>query len=211
MQCFIGLTFSEQYLHYKKIDTYRRRFDHKYTKSNILQMTLLPPFEISECDDDFLESLSDEIEGHLSGHSEVGEIHFNGVDFHSNKKRSVYLRPELPLELQYCQQSLWETVADSGGSFKQNKRPQISQTEDYITRTFLPIGRSNDSYQFEASVLAAKSEFEDPFYLKAKSICLFESTPGQWLLKKELYFLENQEFEFNEIDCLKGQVQALYV
>lgn len=211
MQCFIGLTFSEQYLHYKKIDNFRRRFDQKYTKSNILQMTLLPPFEIASYDDDFIEALVDELEGHLTGHTEVGDIHFDGVDFNSNKKRNVFLRPELPLELQYCQQSLWEVITEAEGSFRQRKRPVISQEETTL-RTFLPIGRTNSFDQFEAAVETAKEEFEDPFSLRANSICLFESTPGQWLVRKELYHLgSNNAFEFNEIDCLKGQVQALYV
>ena len=74
-------------------------------------MTLLPPFEVSKVDDDFFEFLADEIEGHLIGHDEVRDICFNGVDIFGSRKGSLYLRPELPLEFQYCQQSLYSLDA----------------------------------------------------------------------------------------------------
>ena len=210
MQCFIGLTFSGHYLGYKKIDIYRRRFDNKYTKSNILQLTLLPPFEMDHLSQDFVFDLEDELEGHLSGVTDWHDIVFHGIDFNSDKKGTVFLRPELPLDLQYCQQSLWETVSEFGGTFRRRKKPLISE-EDVVTKAFLPIGRTKGQEQFESAVLAAKEEFENPFALKASGIALFESTPGQWILKEKLMDFSNDDISFNERECLEGQVQALYV
>lgn len=210
MQCFLGLTFSEQYLHYQKIDVYRQRFDDKYSKSNILQMTLLPPFEIPRIDVDFIEALSDEIEGHLEGLTSLEEISFKGIDLTNIRKGNIYLRPELELDFQYCQQSLWDTILEFGGSFKNKRRPTISLNET-VTRTFLPIARTKNDFDIESAAMAANIEFCEDFDLKAKAISLFESTPGKWLQIKELYSIERESYEFNEIELMKGKIPALYV
>ena len=210
MQCFIGLTFSEHFLHYKKIDMFRKRFDNKYSKSNILQLSLLPPFELKELTPDIVESIKDEIEGHLLGLETWRDIEFHGIDFNCDKKGTVFLRPELPLELQYCQQSLWELILDNGGFFKKKRKPLIS-TEEVVTKSYLPIGRTKGEEQFEYAVLTAKEEFDLPFVLKASGISLFETVPGQWLLKEKLLSFENEDLSFNEIACLNGQIQALHV
>lgn len=209
MQCFIGLTFSDYYLQFNKIDIYRRRFDTKYTKSNVLQLTLLPPFEIQNYDNEFIETLSDELDGHLEGLEEINEISFNGVDFNNEKKGTVFLRPELPLEFQYCQQSLWELIKDFGGEFNR-KKPVISE-EDVIQRAYLPIARTKGIDQFEFAIETAKDQFEEPFQLRANGISIFETTPGQWILRDHLYQFDDMGFDFSEMDTLKGQIQALYV
>lgn len=210
MQCFLGLTFKEQYLHYQKLDIYRQRFDDKYTKSNILQMTLLPPFEIEELEDDFIEALTDDIEGHLDGLSSLEQISFKGIDLTNIRKGNIYLRPELELDFQYCQQSLWDTILEFGGSFKKKKRPTISQ-EEIVTRTFLPIARTQNDFEIESAAMAAKVEFNEAFELGTKGISLFESTPGQWLQRKELFSFGPETYEFNEIELMKGKIPALYV
>lgn len=210
MQCFLGLTFSQQYLHYQKIDIYRQRFDDKYSKSNILQMTLLPPFEIPFLEDDFIEALTDEVEGHLQGIEALEQISFKGIDLTNIRKGNIYLRPELELDFQYCQQSLWDTILEFGGSFKNKKRPTIS-LEETVTRTFLPIARTKNDFEIESAAMAAKVEFSECFDLRTKGISLFESTPGQWLQKKELFSFEGDFYEFNEVELMKGKIPALYV
>ncbi len=210
MQCFLGLTFSEQYLHYQKIDIYRQRFDDKYTKSNILQMTLLPPFEITNLEDDFMEALSDDIEGHLDGLTSLEEISFKGIDLTNIRKGNIYLRPELELDFQYCQQSLWETILEFGGDFKNKKRPTIAKDET-VTRTFLPIARTQNDFDIQSAAMAANVEFSEAFDLRTKGISLFESTKGQWLQRKELFSFTRENFEFNEIELMKGRIPTLYV
>jgi hypothetical protein len=210
MQCFLGLTFSQNYLQCQKIDIYRQRFDDKYSKSNILQMTLLPPFEISQIDEDFVEAISDEIEGHLKGLTSLEEISFNGVDLTNVRKGNIYLRPEIELAFQYCQQSLWDTILEFGGSFEYKKRPTISKGET-VTRTFLPIARTINDFDIESAAMAANIEFGEDFNLHTKGISLFESTHGKWLHLKELYSIENYKYDFNEFELMKGNIPALYV
>ena len=47
MEYFIGLTFDLGSIHQKKIENFRRRFDSKFEKNDLLQLTLLPPFSIN--------------------------------------------------------------------------------------------------------------------------------------------------------------------
>ena len=43
---FIGLTFHQNFVHFKKLDSFRRQFDPHYFHCKTLQMTMLLPFEL---------------------------------------------------------------------------------------------------------------------------------------------------------------------
>lgn len=80
-----------------------------------------------------------------------------------------------------------------------------------MTRTFLPIARTSSDYEIESAAMAAKIEFSENFNLKTKGIALFESTPGQWLSKNNLFSFNKSNLEFNEFEIMKGKIQTLYV
>ena len=84
MEYFIGLTFHQSSIHYKKIDSFRSRFDSKYSVSKLLQMTLFPPFHIdfkntrSKLYKEFIKYLHDEgYENYLMGNSNDRTVSIN--------------------------------------------------------------------------------------------------------------------------------------
>lgn len=203
MQLFLGLTFNPTVLQFKKIDSFRKRFDQKYSRSHLLQMTLLPPFKVegmSWNDVNLLsELLADDIEGHFAGMDEEVEVNFNGFDFQTGRKGVLFLKPSMPIDLFHCQEVLGETIKDFGGSFNKEKNLGKSFADDL--QTFLPIGRFDDMTLLGQAVDKAKIEFASPFQLAAKNITLFEKLPGSWIPRKVLHtfplysqgFVENEE------------------
>ena len=43
---FIGLTSHQNFVQFKKIDSFRRQFDPHFNHCKMLQMTILPPFDL---------------------------------------------------------------------------------------------------------------------------------------------------------------------
>lgn len=187
----------ENDLNYQKIDSFRQRFDFKYSRSNILQMTLIPPFQFEKNGlrglRDFLEMSSDELESHLLGFFEDIHIPFNGFDFKSGKKGVLYLKPSLPIDLYHCQESLFEILKETHGTIRKYKKLNVSQIDDL--QTFLPIGRFIDPFQLELAVDQAKIEFDSQFIMRAKDITLFEKMPGKWIPQKVLFKFSNYRQE----------------
>jgi hypothetical protein len=189
MQLFIGLTFRQNYLQFKKIDSFRRRFDEKYSRSHLLQMTLMPPFRLEEFTfqgiHKFVEEMADDLDGQLLGMEPPLQVDFNGFDFIAGKKGVLFLKPTIPIDLFHCQESLQESIKIFGGSFSKQKNLGKSFYNDL--QTFLPIGRFTDMSLLSQAVDKARLEFSDPFKLMARDITLFEKTPGQWLPRRILY------------------------
>ena len=187
MTFFIALTFSSDSLHYQKIDSFRRRFDSKYWKGPILQLSLLPPFRVSKpALRSLMNTLSDEIENHMQDLTEVRDVHFGGIDFTTGKKSTLFLMPQMPIDLIHCSEALLDIICDHGGSLKKRrvyKGDYSSETE----RVFLPIGRFHDPFLTEAAVETARCEFPNEFSLRADSITLFEITASGWSPVRKLF------------------------
>lgn len=188
MKHFIGLTFYPNYLQFKKIDSFRRRFDWKYSRSTTLQMTVLAPFELTldskQKYHSFIEHLEEDIDTHLSGIDEPLNVAFNGFDFQQGNKPTLYLKPDLPIDIGYCVESLTDLIKDFGGQFNKKRN---RKDDDLIPKTVLPIGRFLDEMMLGAAIDTARIEFSSPFQLMARDLTLFEKVPGQWIAKKKLF------------------------
>lgn len=212
MQLFIGLTFRQNYLQFKKIDSFRRRFDEKYSRSHILQMTLMPPFKLEDRTypsiDQFVEEMADDLDGQLMGMEPPLEVDFNGFDFIAGKKGILFLKPTIPVDIFHCQESLQESIKIFGGSF--NKHKNLGKSFYNDLQTFLPIGRFTDMGLLSQAVDKARLEFSGPFKLTARDITLFEKTPGQWLPRRILYTFpvhdEDSHHEESDFSLIKTPV-----
>lgn len=188
MEYFIGLSFHQSSIHHKKIESFRRRFDSKYQHSQLLQLTLLPPFHIDFKNNGDLENFEDEIrellEGHLYGLDEIAQIEFFGISFTLGQKGVVSLTPKISPDLLHCQESLYHLLKESGAHFMKTKSS---------TNTFLPIGRCESPEQLENAIEIAKVEFSSPFVLEGESFILFEKKPKLWVPKTKLFDLKSQD------------------
>lgn len=191
VEYFIGLSFHQSSIHHKKIESFRRRFDSKYQHSQLLQLTLLPPFHIDFKKNDDLENFEEEIrellEGHLYGLDEIAQIEFFGISFTLGQKGVVSLTPKISADLLHCQESLYHLLKENGAHFMKTKSS---------TNTFLPIGRCESSEQLENAIEIAKVEFSSPFVLEGESFILFEKKPKLWVPKTTLFDLKSQNHFF---------------
>jgi len=195
MQLFIGLTFNQSQLQFKKIDSFRKRFDDKYICSHLLQMTLLPPFKLEGFNPVMFESmvgdLSDDLDGQFCGMDSKLKVDFNGFDFVTGRSGIVFLKPTLPVDLYHCQEAIQGVLKDLGATSKKHKNLGKCSINDL--QTFLPIGRFDDMDLMSVAVNKAKIEFDGPFCLEAKNLVLFEKTPTQWLPLRILYSFYNEK------------------
>lgn len=198
MEYFIGLTFDPGSIHHNAIESFRQRFDSKYALSNQLQLTLLPPFSVEfrnrEEEISFIEELTELLEGHLYGLTEISQIEFNGMNFSMGKKGSLSLTPIISPDIIHCQESLYFFLKEYGVKFKKTKSD---------LRPLLPIGRFEQSVLLESAIEVAKLEFSSPFVMEAMSVVLFEKTPREWSSKFNLY-----DFEHRDHFLLKYQMYA---
>ncbi len=188
VEYFIGLTFHQSSIHYKKIESFRQRFDSKYQHSQLLQLTLLPPFRIDFKNSTDLENFEDEmkelIEGHLYGLEEVAQIEFSGISFSTGAKGVLSLTPRISQDFIYCQESLFHLLKENGSHFLKSKT---------TSNTFLPIGRLDSAEQLENAIEIAKVEFSTPFVLEGESFVLFEKKPKLWVPRMSLFNLKSQQ------------------
>ena len=191
MEFFIGLTFDPNSIHHNKIESFKKRFDTKHQKGDLLQLTLVPPFSIdfpnNEDLNNFKEELSELLEGHLYGLNQIAQIEFNGITFSMGKKGVLALTPKISPDLFYCQESLYSFLKESGARFKKTKN---------ATNPLLPIGRFEFFNLLESAIETAKIEFASPFVMNGIGIVLFEKGSQQWIAKNNLYDFDTRDHFF---------------
>ncbi len=198
MEYFIGLTFDLGSIHQKTIENFRRRFDSKFEKNDLLQLTLIPSFTINfqsrSEEKTFTEDLTELLEGHFYGLQEISQIEFSGFTFSMGKKGILSLTPIISPDLLYCQESIFSFLKEYGVKFKKNKNLQ---------NLILPIGRVDSSELLESAIETAKIEFSSPFIMDATSFVLFEKTPRAWINRFDLY-----DFETRNPNLLEKKIYA---
>lgn len=191
MEYFIGLTFDPGSIHYNKVESFRKRFDSKFSKAEVLQLTILPPFtvEFQKKDDEtkFVEELADLLDSHLYGLSEISQVEFNGITFSMGKKGVLALTPIISPDILYCQESLYSFLKEYGVKFNKNKN---------ASNPLLPIGRFDYLDSMEAAIETAKIEFSSPFVMHAQGAALFEKTPKEWKKRSNLFDFDNRNLFF---------------
>lgn len=190
MQLFIGLTFRPTSLSFKKVDSFRKRFDMKYERSDLLQMTLLPPFKIDHLTmrdfEGFAENLADDLESNFIGLENPIDVDFHGFDFHTGKKNILFLKPVIPIDIFHAQEILTDSVKSSGGTFYKHKNLGKTGTNDL--QTYLPIGRFDELNLMSLAVEKAQIEFgHGAFQMQSQDIVLFEKMPDRWIPRRVLY------------------------
>lgn len=192
MEIFIGLVFDSNSEHYKKIDSFKKRFDPKYIQAPLVQLTILPPFEIEFTRLEYLKrfksDINEIIDGHLMGLGSISQIEFNGITFTMGKKGLLGLTPKLSLDFDHLKESLYDFLKEEGAKFKKLKSN---------TNLILPIGRFDYPEQLEEAIDIAKLEFSSPFMMNAKQFVLFERSFFIWTYNESIYeFQHNQHFNF---------------
>ncbi len=198
---FIGLTFHQNFVQFKKIDSYRRQFDPQYHHCKTLQMTILPPFELPFKGkhhrakggiDALCQILSDDLESIFFGQDQLLKLDFNRLDFSSSKKPMIYLQANLPQELVYAQEYLAKSLEDWEVGFKRRGKK--------FYETVLPVGRPKRETMLRQAVSTAKSDFDFPMSLYVSGVVLFEKLPGHWPVIKRLFHsdIDVEEMRSNE-------------
>lgn len=171
---FVGLTFYSDNSFAKQVDSFRARFDEKYQTNPYLHLAIVPPFEIDVTDikklkDELIEELESFYFDNLKHHT----LKFTGLDVHEYKKKKIlHLNPVIEEELQFCQESLISICQ----SYIKEREKRIKDSK----RSFLTIGRFQETGDLHMSIDLAKREFHEFTALPYESICLFSKNNGVW-------------------------------
>ena len=195
MSYFVGLTFVQHYLQFKKINSFRRRFDYKHSPAMPLHMSILPPFELDNTGDlnELEDCLLDAVESNFLGLTNANEVEMSSLGFDYSKTSLLYLRPKLSEEIFFCQDSVKRVLKEFNVSFKKSK--SIGKHIQNEFQSILPLGRLKDTDLFNVAVETAQEEFMLPFKLAAGSVVLFEKTSTGWVQRRRLFDFPKCELE----------------
>lgn len=184
MTYFIGLTFHPESIHFQKINFFRSRYDNKFARSKVLQMTILPPFQLNGTSyerEKIIELIQDEIENQFLGLDSPLDVQFKGIEFLTGKRPALFLNPQLPIELFHCQETIREIFKHNNVSFIKKKDSQEKNSDNL--KTYLPIGRFQYFTELEGAIEQAQLEFNRPFTMAGNKLVLFEKLPLQWVVR----------------------------
>ena len=205
---FIGLTFHQNFVQFKKLDSFRRQFDPHYFHCKMLQMTILPPFELpfkgrglqsGKGIEKLANQLEEDLEPIFFGQERILRVDFDKLEFSFNKKPMIYLRPKLPEELLYAQECLAQTLEEWEVKFKRRGQK--------FYETVLPIGRPKKEMILHQAISMAKNDFTFPISLYVSGIVLFEKQVGHWPVIKRIYHcdVDLDEVRTNQLGLVQEQ------
>ncbi|HXH75712.1 MAG TPA: hypothetical protein VNJ08_12135 [Bacteriovoracaceae bacterium] len=181
---FVGLTFYPENSFAKNIESFRTRFDDKFQNTPYLHLPIVPPFEIEapevkKLQGELIEELESFYFENLAHHS----LKFTGIDVHEYKKHKIlYLNPVIEDQLLFCQESLFSICQ----SYITDRTKKMRDTK----KTFLTIGRYNETFDLHTSIDLARKEFQEFTSLPFQSICLFSKNNGIWYREADLVSFE---------------------
>jgi hypothetical protein len=187
---FLGLTFYPDNSFSKNIDSFRSRFDTKYQSNPYLHLPIVPPFEIETTEIKKLQQeLVEELESFFFENTAHHVLRFSGLDVHEYKKNKIlYLNPIFDEELLLCQESVFSICQ----SYINDREKRMKDN----TKTFLTIGRFQDSSELHQSIEQARREFQEFTALAFRSICLFSKNNGTWYREADLVSFEKPDVSF---------------
>ena len=154
----------------------------------MLQMTILPPFELpckgqhhqaKKGIEALSQILTEDLESIFFGQEQLLRLDFKQLDFSYSKKPMIYLSANLPEELIYAQESLANSLEDWEVKFKRRGQK--------FYETVLSIGRPKRESILRQAVSTARNDFDFPLSLYVSGVVLFEKLPGHWPVVKRLY------------------------
>lgn len=187
---FLGLTFYPDNSFSKNIESFRSRFDTKYQTNPYLHLAIVPPFEVEVTEAKKLQQeLVEELESFFFENTANQVMKFSGIDVHEYKKNKIlYLNPVFSEEFSLCQESLFAICQ----SYITDREKKMKASQ----KSFLTIGRYQDSFNLHSSIEMAKNEFQEFTALAFQSICLFTKNNGIWYREADLISFEKTNVSF---------------
>ena len=208
---FIGLTFHQNFVQFKKLDSFRRQFDPHYFHCKTLQMTVLPPFELPSKGfrqqsgkgvEHLCRQLEEDLDSVFFGQDRLLKVDFDKIEFSSGRKPMIYLSPKLPEEVQYAQEALARSLEEWEVKFKRKGQK--------FYETVLPIARPKREVHIHQAISIARNDFTFPISLYVSGIVVFEKQVGHWPVIKRIYHcdIDYEEVCSNQLGL--GQERSLW-
>jgi 2'-5' RNA ligase len=187
---FLGLTFYPENSFAKNIESFRTRFDEKFQTNPYLHLAIVPPFEIEVTEVKKLkQELIEELESFYFENLKHHNLGFTGLDVHEYKKKKIlYLKPVIEDELAFCQESLFAICQ----SYITDREKKLKDAK----KTFLTIGRFQETFDLHSAIDQARREFQEFTALPFESICLFSKNNGIWYREADLVSFERPTDKF---------------
>ena len=151
----------------------------------------MPPFEVEVTEAKKLQQeLIEELESFFFENTANHVMKFSGIDVHEYKKNKIlFLNPSVDEEFSLCQESLF-AICQSYITDREKKMKESSK------KTFLTIGRFQDSQGLHTAIDMAKNEFQEFTALAYQSICLFSKKNGTWYREADLVTFDKPDVSF---------------
>jgi hypothetical protein len=151
---------------------------------------VIAPFEIEQTEVRKLkDELVEELESFFFENTANHRLEFTGLDVHEYKKNKIlYLNPVIEEELALCQESLFAICQ----SYITDREKKMKDSK----KTFLTIGRYNETGDLHMSIEQARREFQEFTSLAYESICLFSKNNGVWYREADLVSFEKPSNTF---------------
>lgn len=187
---FLGLTFYPDNSFSKNIESFRSRYDSKYQTNPYLHLPIVPPFEIEVTESKKLQQeLVEELESFYFENTAHHSLRFSGIDVQEHKKNKIlHLNPIIDEELALCQESVFAICQ----SYISDREKKMKDSK----KTFLTIGRFQDTGDLHQAIEQAKREFQEFTSLSYASICLFSKNNGIWYQEADLVSFEKPDVSF---------------
>lgn len=184
----LGLNFDEQMPEAYRLQTYRSRFDSKFSTESQLKLALLPPFEMDfRSISKYEEKFEEDAESYLLGVDLQEGMTFKEVDVFQGKKKILYAKPEIPEDLLYFQEGLDEFLLEVSKGYRRNLLKKVNRR-----KLFLPLGRFTDNSTMNFALDLAAMEIGFPLNLRPRQLILWEKSYSGWKVHNILHeFMEN--------------------
>lgn len=173
---FVGAVFNPSSFGHQRIDSFRKRFDHRFQWLPQVYLPLTPVVKLNHLQvGRLVQEIKDEASSYFLGQDYVPSIKLIGPEVGTKKRESiVYYRPELGDDLFYLQEGL-------GAIFKGCINYSFDST--LIKKGQVVLGRSIYPDMLETIFQTARQELPMSFSIPVKEIVIFRRIQRAWILE----------------------------
>lgn len=179
-----AVKLEENSLFVKKLKNFQSRYCRNSTFSQNSQMPLMAPFELKKPNSyRVFDEFEEEIESFFIDQREEHYIKFRRIDFYQHKKKYLlFLIPELPIDFEYCLESLNEIKKTYANNIKKRE----------FKKPYLLLGKFQTETELREALRKASREFILPVEVRINGFSLFENRYNEWRERRSFLSFEKE-------------------
>lgn len=188
---FVAINLDKHSTFYKKAESFRARYDYKFTIQNdACLLGMIPPFEMEMTSEtSFCDEVAEEVSAFFVPEDQL-IVKLIGFDVLEIAREFVLLAQfDFSEDIRFCIESL-----------EQITKTYLQQGER-IDKSYrnLVLGRFTDTIELTKAIDLLKLEFEIPTTVRVQSISLLSKRSDQWLDAGDFISFKNKENNINNV------------